>query len=451
MQNAANRRLSTSLHALLFISGLFFIALALRVSVAFFTEYAVGEAFLSPDMIDRIWAVRLTSLFLGVTVTVLTHVLNRRGVLESFFRNRSLSTKGVLGGVALLLISSILGLVLLDVGLRAVDSSTFWVQTLVSEQQNYWHYDELVGWSHVPGLEGRYSASDFDVHVKISDHGLRDRSYDYQRPDGVFRIVVLGDSYAWGFGVEHQEVFTEIIEDSQDSLQVINMGVSGYSTDQEYVLLKEEGLRYNPQLVLLMLFENDINHNTLDVNYLKYPKPRFSVLDGHLVQANRPSPRIGLLRETHCFLRTHSVAYNYLVRVLESSSAPWVRLTRAFGSGIAYWLTGRRWEDPVALTSAIIGEIRDLSRAAGAQLVVVQVATQGQALGREKTIPNEIIEYFRAEGIPFLDLVGPFKDYLATHSGQGLQFAHDPHWNADGHRLAADAIGTYLQTDAWWA
>ena len=449
MQRAANRRLCDCLSTLLFILGLFLIALALRVSVAFFAEYAVGEAFLSPDMTDRIWAVRLTFLLLGVTVTVLTYVLKRNGVLESFFRSRSLSTKGVLGGVALLLISSVLGLVLLDVGLRAVDSSTFWVQTLVSEQQNYWHYDELVGWNHVPGLEGRYSASDFDVHVKINDQGLRDRSYDYERPDGVFRIVALGDSYAWGFGVEHQEVFSEIIEDSRDGLQVINMGVSGYSTDQEYLLLREEGLRYNPQLVLLMLFENDINHNTLDVNYLKYPKPRFSVVDGHLVQANRPSPRIGPLREIHCFLRTHSVAYNYLVRVLESSSAPWVRFTRAFGSGIAYWLTGRRWEDPVALTSAIIGEMRDLSEAAGAQLVVVQVATQGQALGQEKTIPDELIEYCRAEGIPFLDLVGTFEDYLASHSGQSLRFPNDPHWNADGHKLAAHAIGSYLQTEAW--
>lgn len=449
MQGAANRRLSDSLYALLLIIGLFFIALALRVSVAFFTEYAVGGPFLSLELANQIRSVRLTSLCVGLVMIGLTYALKKNRVLEFLSKNRSLSTRGVLGSLFPLLVSSLMGFVLLDAGLRVLDSSTFWVQTLVSEQENYWHYDELLGWSHVPGAEGRYSGSDFDVYVSINDQGLRDRSYSYQRPDGVSRIVVLGDSYTWGFGVEQEQVVTELIEESHDNLQVINMGVSGYSTDQEYLLLREEGLRYDPQLILLMLFENDIYHNPLDVNYLKYPKPRFSVVDGELVLASRPSPSIGPLREIHCFLRTHSVTYNYLVRVFESGQAPWIRFSRSFGSGVSLWLTGRRWEDPVELTSAIIGEMRDLSEAAGAQLVVVQVASQGQALGLERTIPDELIEYCRAEDIPFLDLVEPFKDYLAAHSGQSLQFAHDPHWNADGHKLAADAIGSYLQTKAW--
>ena len=70
------------------------------------------------------------------------------------------------------------------------------------------------------------------------------------------RVLVLGDSFTWGFGVEQEQIFTEVIENSRKDVEVINAGVSGYSPDQELIWLREQGMHFQPDLVLLL--ENSI-------------------------------------------------------------------------------------------------------------------------------------------------------------------------------------------------
>ena len=69
-------------------------------------------------------------------------------------------------------------------------------------------YDELLGWKNIPD----WQATTHNRQLTINSKGLRDREHEYEKPDGVRRILVLGDSYVWGYGVADDEVFTEVLE-----------------------------------------------------------------------------------------------------------------------------------------------------------------------------------------------------------------------------------------------
>ncbi len=86
--------------------------------------------------------------------------------------------------------------------------------------------------------------------------GFRDVDHEVAKPPGVYRIVVIGDSIAAGLKVERFEdtfpaILGEELRKKGVNAEVISLAVSGYNTQQEVETLKEKGLRYRPDLVLL--------------------------------------------------------------------------------------------------------------------------------------------------------------------------------------------------------
>jgi len=346
----------------------------------------------------------------------------------------------VIGGI-------FLGLLLCEIGLRVLGGGRFKVYRPNPERTVFWHYDSLLGWKHLANQEGRFINSDSNVQVKISGQGLRDKYYPYEPPRGVVRILVLGDSFTWGFGVEEDEIFTEILESMEPRLEVINMGVSGYSTDQEYLLLREEGVKYRPDIVLVMFFENDIYENLSSVNYFIYPKPRFTLIGDRLTLTHLPEPRIGLFRRAHYFLRTHFVTYNVPLRVYAYSQEAPIRFLREEVSQWTNLISGKEDEDPVKLITAIFDEINRLSMKHRFKLVIVKIATHKQAVRYERTKLGGVEKYAGRQRIPFLDLGGPFNEHILSHPNTRLQFDHDRHWNVKAHKLAAEVIYEYLRRE----
>jgi hypothetical protein len=107
-----------------------------------------------------------------------------------------------------------------------------WSPMYVSpERERFWIYDSLLGWAHQPGQENLFTTKQFHTNVRINREGLRDREHSYERTNNTRRILVIGDSFAWGYGVEEDQRFSQLLETSL-GVEVINAGVSGYSTDQ---------------------------------------------------------------------------------------------------------------------------------------------------------------------------------------------------------------------------
>lgn len=113
----------------------------------------------------------------------------------------------------------------------------------------------LIGHEHRPNK----SMELMDVMVDINSDGLRDKEYPVEKSDKK-RIIFLGDSLTFGWGVKDEETFATLIEEdinSKSPTEIINFGTGNYNTEQEVSLFIEKGLKYNPDKVVLFYFIND--------------------------------------------------------------------------------------------------------------------------------------------------------------------------------------------------
>jgi hypothetical protein len=97
---------------------------------------------------------------------------------------------------------------------------------------------------------------------------------------------VVGASFTEGVQVGEDDLFTALLERSNLRLEVLNTRVGGYGTVQEYLYLETAGLKHNPDLVLLMVFENDLADNCLPV-YPSFGPRAYAVLNAQSVEIVR--------------------------------------------------------------------------------------------------------------------------------------------------------------------
>src|SRR5262245_2139753 len=174
----------------------------------------------------------------------------RVGDRTSFFRR-------LVGRLALAVAGTLLGLALGEVTVRALGCGD-----VTFDRSKLHAFDPDAGWICQPGLDLRYELTgSFDVRVRCNSRGLRDTEHAFEKVQGLLRIVCSGDSFMWGYGVEDDETFPACLARSLPNTETINLGVSGYSTVQEYVRLETEGMRYSPDWVVFFVCWNDLDAN----------------------------------------------------------------------------------------------------------------------------------------------------------------------------------------------
>jgi hypothetical protein len=182
-------------------------------------------------------------------------------------------------------------------------------------------FDPVLGWSLQPSSHGVSSRTGYPIEYRINSKGLRDDETAYEKPAGRFRIVLLGDSRTFGFGVPIHKHFSTLLERYFKDLEVINMGVGGFGVDQELLCLRTEGLRYQPDLVMAYVAHYG-NHRHMYATRWGKEKPRFLRRDGRLILENSPvplpKPRHGTLRGLWQWALDHSrtlqIVHSRLVR-----------------------------------------------------------------------------------------------------------------------------------------
>jgi hypothetical protein len=124
--------------------------------------------------------------------------------------------------------------------------------------------DELLGWKLKLNYHKSYSYPDYEMDVVINERGFRDILHTYKRAPNSFRILGIGDSFLFGFGVNYndnvliqlQKLLNENDKSSQE-VEVINSGVPAYNINQYYKILISECYKYKPDLVILFFYAND--------------------------------------------------------------------------------------------------------------------------------------------------------------------------------------------------
>ncbi|RLA16559.1 MAG: hypothetical protein DRQ56_10395, partial [Gammaproteobacteria bacterium] len=155
-----------------------------------------------------------------------------------------------------------------EIGLRFAGWSP--IYEVYSKPSIMWQHDDLLGWSHVPGSRDIYIGPrpwpiEFETSIEINSLGLRGPEVKPLPPSGV-RILVAGDSRAVALEVPYKQTFGALLEKNLKSelnvpVQVINVGVRGYGTDQSYLHFRDRGRKLAPDLVIFLHSQNDVRNN----------------------------------------------------------------------------------------------------------------------------------------------------------------------------------------------
>jgi len=307
------------------------------------------------------------------------------------------STTGIRARICLLSLSLLLAAVLGETVLRVCFHERLaWEQ---DERNLTYRYDQELGWFPIPNSSNRFTGS---RTVSIQHNRLGFRGAEPAR-NGKPGILFLGDSFVWGFDAEASERFTEKLQTRHPEWNIYNLGVSGYGTDQEYLLLQKYFEQYQPQVVFLMFCtDNDDSDNCWNVRG-GYYKP-YVTLDGTRLRLNG----IPVPRAERVFCGEHPrLCRWYLVRVVTRA---WFRLTAP---------APLKSPNP---TGPILRDMQKYAQGKGAAFVV----------GVERSQPylEEFLRYFK---IPYVDVTTSLR--YPSHGG---------HWTPEGHTFVCDKIDEFL-------
>jgi GDSL-like Lipase/Acylhydrolase family len=275
-----------------------------------------------------------------------------------------------------------------------------------SERSLAYDYDGELGWAPVPNSVSTVTTAR-TIHATHNSLGFRDIEY---RPDGRPLILFLGDSFVWGVDAEAGERFTDLLREKIPRYSILNAGVSGYGTDQEFIWLKRIWSTLHPAIVVLFFCtDNDRLDNTTNVRYAGYRKPYFEAsIDGTLTAKGQPVPRsLKLLIRDSWWLR-----HSWLARV----------------AGLAYVEMSSPQLSVPDPTEKLIGGIHDFVADHNAKLLV--------ALQRPD---DQLASFLRSRQIPFLALDG-----IPAFSAK-----YGAHFTPEGNEMASRQLLPFLteQTD----
>jgi hypothetical protein len=379
--------------------------------------------------------------------------------------------KDIARRVALAGLSVVLGLLVAEGVLRA---SGFSVPL-------YYEPDPRLGWVLRPGVRGWYT-DEGRAFLRINSVGMHDREHQAAKPVGVYRIVVLGDSYSEAKQVPIDSTYWSLLPghlapcgfQGGKTAEALNFSVSGYGTAQELILLRVLAGRYQPDLVLLQFTgSNDVRNNSRSLEPGKN-RPFFVLnADGKLELDDSFASQPGFRRVVSPAWRAYRGVARYSRFVQLVRAATHRPKTQRLATQMAIAEAGldeaelspprnQQWEDAWRVTEALIAEVRNEAARHGAQTLVVTVPWPAQVLPNPKEreafaaragvpdlgYPDRRIEAFgRAHDIPVLALASG----MARAAEADSAFLHGfgdrqgiGHWNSAGHRVAAGLIAGAL-------
>jgi lysophospholipase L1-like esterase len=342
-------------------------------------------------------------------------------------------------------------LFLLEIGIRIVNPQdlSFWDSHQFRRVQSTPpHFVENIPHGHTNFI---------GVPVAINRDGLRGDEISIPKPPGIIRILAVGDSITFGYGVRVEDTYAKVLERSLNErppvgmrYEVLNGGTLGGSLGDYLHFLNQKATALNPDVVLLGLTLNDI---------LVYSKLGSVSETGAAWHRGRPP----LLRKVNHFLLQRSQLYVFCYARLKSFlyGSQILDINEVRGLNFVTLTPpseyqNRAWRSSLEMLSQILAFCREH----GYRTVVVIFPMQMQLspmqlqfyrdkyhlrLGDE-TLSGEpqqrLREFIAAEGVAVVDLLPTYR----THSPEELYLRNsmipaDPsHPSVKGHQIAADEI-----------
>ena len=302
-------------------------------------------------------------------------------------------------------------------------------------------YSPIYGWRLRPSWQGRTRDG---RAVSLNGAGFRGPAAGAGAA-GRRRVVVLGDSLTFGTGVEDGETFVAQLAGLAPSLEPLNLGVSGYGTDQELLLLEHEGLTQAPAVVVLdVCVGNDLLDNALPVYVYDgaTPKPYFT-LEGQTLRLHDEHVRLGGARLLARLLRERSLAFDALL-----SLAGGPERAPLDHDGGEHWGPRARtvlehWPEAVELTQRLLARVDEVCAARGVPLLVLLHPTRRSYLGDATFMEPFLAAATRLR--PATRMIDLRSTYLEQQlSWEDFTLDKLGHLNPRGHRIVAEVLAKEL-------
>lgn len=273
-----------------------------------------------------------------------------------------------------------------------------------------------------------------NVRYRFNRDGFRDR--DHEVNSDRYRILILGDSVSMGLGVGDDSTYAHLLENGLNRdknrisrYDVINLGMFGYGPSEERKVLRDFGMKYKPQLILLQFYVNDL----LDSDRASTPKSQSADWGGWITALrNRLLSRSLLylkLRQAFdraLFLLVHDARRRHFPTTLNGAD---------LANGREYLLQRPNDADVPAFQD--IDKIRKMAAANGAGFLVFISPNERQLFRTEADEINTRLKGFCAnQGIEFFDPLPLFRSLPRKEK----LFNDGLHLSAYGNRALADLL-----------
>jgi hypothetical protein len=311
-------------------------------------------------------------------------------------------------------------------------------------------FDPLLGWKNRPSFRNVGPLFGAD-RVTTNSNGARGSTdFPYHRTDKK-RVVVVGDSFAFGQEVNDEETYAAVLGSTLSDTEVINLGVIGYGIDQMLLTVKDEALKYSPDLMIVGFISDDIERTL--VSFRDFAKPSF-VIDSsgrlELLGTPVPVPAVWIANEPwkSKALDTLEILHSDFRRFVGIRRTEAFRLTWMLLKEMARVAEEARMNilfvfEP-SNTEIVLDNRPDLvakdSEAYTSNRAYFASHVRGIARFGEKLF----VDFTEQEHVASLNLAPVFRQH---HQDGDTSIDKVGHWNKYGHALAAAKIAQKIQSD----
>jgi hypothetical protein len=387
----------------------------------------------------------------------------------------------MLKNILLLVASLFCGLVIIEIALRFLG----WTFPIFAQP------DPELGWSFRPRING-WSSHENTAYIRINRFGFRGNDWLKEPATGTFRVAVIGDSSVDSSNLPEENAITSEIERHLRTCpilaggpsEVLNLGVSGYGTAQEYLLLRHAVDSFHPNLILLVFYAgNDVADNSRLLSLESQRARPYFVED--------PSGNLRLdvgFRDSDAFRK--AISSDWEKRIVNASYL--LQALKQFHLGKSIWPLSKSlqvahdkgpdeqglfapefpevfsppsseiWKSAWSVTEKLLVKMRDWTLGKNVDFALVIIPAPIQALPTEERRRAAARKFKLADldypvertarlasqsGIPFLNLLNPLRDY--GDSERAFLYGFPPllgngHLNAEGNGLSGRTIANWL-------
>lgn len=376
----------------MFLLGIFLVLFGYFLNQSFFLKFTIDNK-ITPSALQKIQNIKVFIVIVGSIVLAIS-------LLFKFYKKKIIKfitiKKVLFQNLTLLLLTIFFIIILLEFAIR--------IALPKDVESNF-----------PPGVPKFY-----EKHVSLNKDSYRDTEHSYYKAKNTIRIVGLGDSFTFGSGIKNiNDTYLKKLEkllnqkSRDNNYEVLNFGKPGVDTEFEIKILKNEALRYDPDIIIVGYVLNDFR----DIDSIKAKKDSniyFFWLD------------IYLRRYSYLYHFTNK-GFNIALEATGLRKSYYQTIIDAFNS-----------ENNKEFNKLYFKELKDISKNNNATLIIVVFPFIHKLNDYQFTMPHGFIAQAGDEyGIIVLDLLPYFKN---IDGKKLIASRYDNHPNELGHQIAADAI-----------